>query len=116
MTTPDLTRIAETAETARKVGDKVKDTWATRNALIAVRDAKDPHTEAHQRFCNSESEMRSVIQRCKEPHFDPSTLNHLITYFTGWAKQREAHRDDLLASLQELVATPTPQEEDTPHD
>ena len=52
---------------------------------------------------------------CKEPHFKRSNLNHLISYYTGWAKQREAHRDDLLAQLQELVANPT-NEEDKPHD
>ena len=115
MPTKDLNRIAETAEAARCIGEKVKETWARRNALVAVCDAQDPHTEAHKRFCNSEAEMRSVIARCKEPHFKRSNLNHLISYYTGWAKQREAHRDDLLAQLQELVANPT-QEEDKPHD
>jgi len=68
MTTQDLNRIAETAEQARRVGGKVKETWACRNALCAIRDEKDPHTEAHRRFCNSESEFRSVIDMCKEPH------------------------------------------------
>ena len=115
MTGKDLNRIAETAETARRVGEKVKETWTTRNALVAIRDAKDPHTEAHRRFCNSESEFRSVIDMCKEPHFRRSNLNPLIRYYTGWARQREAHRDDLLAQLQELVANPS-QEEGRPHD
>ena len=115
MPTKDLNRIAETAEAARCMGEKVKETWARRNALVAVCDAQDPHTEAHKRFCNSEAEMRSVIARCKEPYFKRSNLNHLISYYTGWAKQREAHRDDLLAQLQELVANPT-QEEDKPHE
>ncbi len=68
MTTKDLNRIAETAEAARRVGEKVKEIWTRRNALVAIRDAKDPHTEAHRRFCNSESEFRSVIEMCKEPH------------------------------------------------
>ena len=31
MTTKDLNRIAETAEQARCVGEKAKETWATRN-------------------------------------------------------------------------------------
>ena len=115
MTTKDLNRIAETAEAARRVSEKVKEIWATRAALVAVCDAQDPHTEAHKRFCNSEAEMRSVIAMCKEPHFKRSNLNPLISYYTGWAKQREAHRDDLLARLQDLVANPT-NEEDKPHD
>lgn len=87
--TRDLNRIAETVEQARRVGEKVKETWATRNALVAIRDAKDPHTEAHRRFCNSESEFRSVIEMCKEPPFKRSNLNHLIRYYTGWAKMKE---------------------------
>ena len=115
MTTKDLNRIAETAEKARRVGEKAKETWATRNALVAILDAQDPHTEAHKRFCNSEAEFRSVIEMCKEPYFRRSNLNHLICYYTGWAKMKEAHRDDLLAQLQELVANPN-NEEDKPHD
>lgn len=59
--------------------------------------------------------MRSIIAMCKEPHFKRSNLNHLIRYYTGWAKMKEANRDNLLAQLQELVANPT-QEEDKPHD
>jgi len=55
MTTKDLNRIAETSEAARRVGEKVKETWATRNALVAIRDAKDPHTEVHRRFCHKKS-------------------------------------------------------------
>ena len=115
MTTKDLNRIAETAEQARRVGEKVKEIWTRRNALRAIRDAQDPHTEAHRRFCNSESEFRSVIDMCKEPHFKRSNLNPLIRYYTGWAKMKEAHRDDLLAQLQELVSNPT-NEEHKPHD
>ena len=38
-----------------------------------------------------------------------------IRYYTGWAKMKEAHRDDLLARLQELVANPI-NEEDKPYD
>ena len=86
MTTKDLNRIAETAEAARRVGEKVKEIWTRRNALVAILDAKDPHTEAHRRFCHSESEFRSVIDMCKEPHFKRSNLNPLIRYYTGWAK------------------------------
>ena len=52
MTTKDLNRIAETAEAAQRVGEKVKEIWTRRNALCAIRDAKNPHTEAHRRFCH----------------------------------------------------------------
>lgn len=83
--------------------------------MVAIRDAKDPHTEAHRRFCHSESKFRSVIDLCKEPHCKRSNLNPLIRYYTGWAKMKEAPRDDLLTQLQELVANPT-QAEDKPHD
>ena len=55
MTTKDLNRIAKTAEQARCVGEKAKETWTTRNALVAVCDAKAPHTAAHRCFCHKKT-------------------------------------------------------------
>ena len=112
MPTPNLDQVADTAEKARRKAAKVCQTWGTVVALEQIRDAADPHTEAHRRFCNSESEFRSVIDVCKEPHFQPEDLNPLIAYWTKVAQRQEAHREDLIDQMQ--AERTHPNKEDTP--
>ena len=112
MPTPNLDQVADTAEAARRKAAKVCQTWGTVVALEQIRDADDPHTEAHRRFCNAESEFRSVIDVCKEPHFQREDLNSLIAYWTKVAQRQEAHREDLIDRMQAELTNPN--KEDTP--
>ena len=111
MTTPNLDPLADVAEKARRQAAKVCQTWSTVCALEAIRDVDNPHTEAHRRFCNAESEFRSVIDVCKEPHFQPEDLNPLIEYWTKVAQRQEAHREDLIDQVADAVEQARNQEE-----